>query len=528
MKRLVLCLFFGVIILSCSINGDQFQIKGVESNPTLVAPLAFGDLSISDLLKKSDSSHIIVQSDGLVSLVYDQNLVSHDIRNLVDIPDIGNKNFSLAVPKGTYPANVNDYTSTTSTQPVDMGISPEKLTEISFKSGALTYSMSLSPSNPNFSYAAQISIPEFKSNSTGTGFSQEVTASTGTIDLSNYTFQNSVANTFTLKVTLVVKKNSSSSTVATNTYLNVTISFAGMDFHYVKGFLGDQVAPIPPKVDSASINIQAFGTSFQQGANVSFAQPVITLNVTSGYGVPLNVSFSKLEARKTGATLAMQINPSSPVPITAPTVLGDSATTPVSVTNVNQLINFSPTKFFYQVSGHINQGLTSGNNFLTDTSKMNVKLHVEIPLYGKASNIYLRDTLDLDLSNLNQTQIDSASLKANITNQLPLDGNIQFILTDDKFNFIDSLLTASQTNIVKGSIVDANGELQSPGITDTFIPLQTDKLAEIFKAKKIIIKTKLNTSKNASGTAVDVKFKTQYQIDFNLGLKTTLKLKATF
>ncbi|HCW07237.1 MAG TPA: hypothetical protein DGG95_07730 [Cytophagales bacterium] len=527
MKRLILWLLFGLTILSCSINGDQFQIKGVESNPTLVAPIAYGDLSISDLLKKSDSSHITVGSDGLVSLIYDQNLVSHDIRNLVDIPDIGNKNFILAVPKGTYPANVNDYTSTTSSQSVDMGISPEKLTEIAFKSGSLTYTMNLTPSNSNFNYAAQISISEFKSKATGASFVQEVTGS-GTIPLSDYLFQSAVANTFTLKVTLVIKKNSSSSTVPINTNLNVTISFAGMDFNYVKGFLGDQVAPIPPKVDSASINIQAFGTSFQQGASVSFAQPTISLNVTTGYGVPLKVTFAKLEAQKSGSTLAMQTNPVSPITVAYPTVLGDSATTSVAITNVNQLINFAPTKLFYQVSGHINQGLSSGNNFLADTSKMNVKLHVAIPLYGKASNIYLKDTVDLDLSNLDQTKIDSASLKATITNQLPLDGNIQFILTDANYVFIDSLLTASQTNIIKGSTVDANGELQSPGITNTFIPLQLNTISDIFKAKKIIIKTRLNTSKSSAGVAVDVKFKSQYKIDFHLGLKTTLKLKATF
>jgi hypothetical protein len=180
------------------------------------------------------------------------------------------------------------------------------------------------------------------------------------------------------------------------------------------------------------------------------------------------------------------------------------------------------------VSGRINAGQTSGNNFMADTSQMRVKLHIEIPMYGQASHILLADTMDVDLSDINQTTIDSAALKVFVTNQLPLNAQIQFILTDAKYVFIDSLLTASQTRIVVGSSVDNNGELQSPGVVDTSFPLSLDKISKIFKAKKIIVRSKLNTSRNSSGTAVDVKFKAQYKIKLNLGLRITFKLSDNF
>ena len=523
--KLFLSLFIVGCMLSCTINDKDFQIKGVQTDPTLVAPLATGDLSILDILGKQDSARIKVASDGLVYLDYDTLLFKfNDIRKLVDIPSIANIPTALPVPQGTYPANQNDYVSSTASKPVDMGISPEKLTEIGFKSGHLTYSMSLSPTNNKFLYALRVSIPEFLS-STGQPFSQDVNGS-GTIQLSGYTFKSANANKFTLNLALVIKKNSQSVNITAGTNLNVNVSFAGMDFTYIVGFFGDQIANPPAQ----SVSLPPFSTSFKNGATISFAQPSIDLNVISEYGVPLTVTFSYINATKPGSTMAMQTNPASTsqIPITAPTTLGTSATTSVPVTNVKQLIDFEPTGFSYKVSGHINSGLTSGTDFMADTSSVRVRMHTQIPLYGKASNIVLADTIDFSLGDLDQSKIESASLKTYVVNELPIDANLQFIVTDENYVFIDSLLTDSQTSLVKGSTVDSNGDLLAAGKIDEFIPLDADKVTSLFKAKKIIMKARLNTIKNSSGVAVDVKFKSQYKINMKLGLRTTVKLNTTF
>jgi hypothetical protein len=89
-------------------------------------------------------------------------------------------------------------------------------------------------------------------------------------------------------------------------------------------------------------------------------------------------------------------------------------------------------------------------------------------------------------------------------------------------------LTSSQTGIIKGSSVDANGELQSAGVLDQSIKLQPDKISKIFQAKKIIVRAKMNTSKDANGNPVDVKFKSQYKIKMQLSLRVKLKVNANF
>jgi hypothetical protein len=165
---------------------------------------------------------------------------------------------------------------------------------------------------------------------------------------------------------------------------------------------------------------------------------------------------------------------------------------------------------------------------MADTSKMRVNMHVEVPLYGRASNIVLADTISLDLSSLDQSKIDSATLKTDVSNELPLDANMQFIFTDAKYQFLDSLLATSQTELIKGSSVDTNGELSSAAVLSQSIKLSSSVIAKLFQAKKIILRTKLNTSKDASGNPIDVKFKSQYKIKIQLALLVKLKVNAKF
>ena len=79
-------------------------------------------------------------------------------------------------------------------------------------------------------------------------------------------------------------------------------------------------------------------------------QPSVTLEVRNENGVPSEVSFTKLEARKGGTTLPLQINPSSPVAVSFPSVLGNSSTTTVSVLNPAAIISFSPEMFLEKTS----------------------------------------------------------------------------------------------------------------------------------------------------------------------------------
>ena len=256
------------------------------------------------------------------------------------------------------------------------------------------------------------------------------------------------------------------------------------------------------------------------------SQPKIKLEVVNDNGVPCQVDFTKFEAQNGTQSLAVILNPPNPISIAYPTEMGKSATTSVSVVNIKELLDFAPTKFYYKVDARINKGLTTGNDFMTNTSKLQVSLKVEVPLYGHASNIKLLDTLKIDIGNFDESKVNSAYLKIKITNELPLDAKLQFYMTDDKYKILDSLLATTQTSLIKGSTVTASGDLQSAGVFDQLIQLEKSKIDKIFTAKFIIIKATMNTSKNADGSLPDVKFKSKYKIKVDVGLMTNLKVNV--
>ncbi|MCX8490768.1 MAG: hypothetical protein ORN54_06840, partial [Cyclobacteriaceae bacterium] len=62
------------------------------------------------------------------------------------------------------------------------------------------------------------------------------------------------------------------------------------------------------------------------------------------------------------------------------------------------------------------------------------------------------------------------------------------------------------------------------GVTNIEAGIPKEKLAKLFDAKKIIIKARMNTAKDALGNQVDVKFKSSYTMNVNFGVKAKLKL----
>lgn len=522
MKVLLAIIVFSFCVLSCTLNSADYDLKAANSNPAVAVPLITGSMGIVDAFNENDLVYIKTYQDGLLYLNYDQQLTSQDVRDLVDLPPLST-NRSFPVSAGVYPPSASDVNLLSINFPIDMAISPERLTEINFKSGILGFAISLAPSNPNFRYELDLTIPEFK-NASGQVLTLKASAGSTNIPLAGYTFASNTSNRFSLQVTLVAKARTAPVTVANNTNITIGLSLANLDFRYIKGFFGDQTTSAPKQTIATS----AFGNSLlSTNTKVSFRQPTITFTTINDYGVPLQVNFTTLQGQKKGGTINVTTSPASPINVTSPTTLGTSATTSVAVSNVTQVVNFAPTSLVYQVSGRMNAGLTTGSNFMADTSKMRVKMHMEVPLYGNATNVVLADTAEIDLSGLKETQIQQASLQTNITNQIPLDANVQVYLTDKNYKVLDSLIAPNQNPLVKGSAVDGNGELTTPGSVNKNIEIEATKITKLFQSSKLILVARLNTS-GGNGGSTDVKFKSQYKLNSSIALLAKLKLSTTF
>ena len=109
-------------------------------------------------------------------------------------------------------------------------------------------------------------------------------------------------------------------------------------------------------------------------------------------------------------------------------------------------------------------------------------------------------------------------------NQMPLDVYLQLYLADKNYVIQDSLFTTNQTYFVKSSTVTASGDLQTAGTTSSQLDLSTAKLNKLFSSNYLIVRSKLNTTKDANGSLLNVKFKSTYKLKLSVGLNAKLNL----
>lgn len=508
----------GIILSSC-IDSSEYQLDEVRLNPSLALPLVKGDLTLRDFLSDEDSANIRIYPDGLLYLSYAQELRTQGIRDLFSVPD-RQVTRSFILPGGVLPPANRDLRTDSIVFEVDLGLSPEQLTEIALKTGQVSYSTSVIPASPNFNYEILVSLPDFKARANNQPL-QFSARGNGTVPVGNYNLF-LTNNRFDVKLVLVKKSHTTPINMANGTSVNIQLQFRSFDFSSIKGFFGSQTVALPAE----TIDVSLFEDAFD-GADISLAQPKISLEIVNEYGVPCKIDFRQLEAAREGSVpLRVQLNPANPVTLQSPAVLGGAATTTIGVSNVKELLDYAPSQFRYQADARLNDGITSGVNFLADTSETKITMNIEVPLYGSASNVVVRDTVEVDWSDVDQSSIEKAALQIKTVNQLPLNGSVQLYLADKNFVVFDALLTEAQTNLIKGSSVNTSGELQSAGIYESTLALEQQRLQRIFEAKHLIVVAVLSTSRDANGNFPNVKFKADYALTIEAGVLADLKLNV--
>jgi hypothetical protein len=153
-----------------------------------------------------------------------------------------------------------------------------------------------------------------------------------------------------------------------------------------------------------------------------------------------------------------------------------------------------------------------------------VEINAKVPLWGKAGNIVLEDTMENSLEgDINEAEVQYVKLKAKITNDFPIDAKVQIYLADENYMIIDSLFSADQVAFITSSTVNADGDLVKAGVYDKTIEVNKAKFEKLIDAPHLIIKGSLATSE---ASTKDVKFKSTYKLDVKIGLQTKLDVKV--
>jgi hypothetical protein len=297
------------------------------------------------------------------------------------------------------------------------------------------------------------------------------------------------------------------------------ISLQNFEFSFVKGLLGSDAFDAP----ADTIPIDFFKR--WQGGRVDFIEPKMTVELYNSFGVPVRAISRVTEVVTTNGTrIPLQSPLTNGIDINYPTLseVGQTKRTTIvfdkNNSNFAEIISSNPSRVEYDIDGVTNPDLKAQKvGFLTDSSRFNFQVYVDIPLTVKAKNFSFSDTVDVNLSEYQSVQ--EAELKILTDNKMPVDINLQGYFVDNNYGVKDSFFT--KTNLVlKGAPVDVSGLPRGAQSAENFITLDEAKFNRVRLAKKIVLKYTISTTNSGSDV---VRLTASQDVQVRMGMKFKLK-----
>ena len=488
---------FVVLIYGCK-KHDLTKITGITFDQNLAIPIGYGEFGVHDLLKSADSMININASTHEMSLVYRKELDTIFASDVIKLDDF-TQQFNVVpaallttttLSSGTTISQKTDQETDYSTQ---NGV---ELHELNFESGNLTFNVSTTIKHD---VKLLINFLDLKKN--GVKLSQTIDlpymgsspqTKSATIDLSNvsadFTAGKSAVNKlrFSVETTITGRGN----TVSNNEILNLSIGMKNLKFKNITGFFGQQ--KLASFTDSLLLKI------FEKpiDGSLSFTNPKLKFIVDNSFGIPIGLNFNKLtsvnEVANQISTINV-INPSKiiniPNSIGSPSVLTiidlNNSTTNNTMTN---LVDASPKYLKYDISAESNPGVIGSVkplNFIESTSRMIVKVDLELPFEGYASGMSVKDTIDFSLDQ-NVQNVKSVLFRLKVDNGLPLSFKGQAAFVDKNYKHLFNLFD-QDTQIISAAPVNSDGSATSQISKSTDIVISENKTLLLDQVKYIIL-----------------------------------------
>jgi len=291
-----------------------------------------------------------------------------------------------------------------------------------------------------------------------------------------------------------------------------------LEYGYAEGFLGNDVYDI----GKDTIEIDFFDT-WEQGI-VNFEDPKIILTATNSFGFPLDANFFGIdiigiEGERLGL-VSESINDGIALGFPSLSQVGQTITTSFSFnkdnSNIRDILAVGPAAVEYELDGEPNPAEDpNSRGFMTDSSRIDVQMEVELPLNGYTFGFALKDTFDIEFSNYEN--VNAAEFKLITENAIPLALKVDVSFVDESFNVLDRLNVAEGNQYVGAAPVDENGFVNGINTEEIIEGFDAARFEKIRKAKKIVIRTSFNTTN--SDIPQLVKFNADQSVKSRMGLK---------
>lgn len=532
LKSIMVSLAALMSILGSGCNKDDFNASLLEQTvwtPEVAFPLVHTEMGIADLAQVNDSNTtLIIDENQFCTLLYNSRAFEVTAQQLLVIPD---QNFS----KG-YGLNANQITtlgntgtvSISKSHTIDFSLSQgAEIDSMFFKSGDLELSFS---SDFPLNGSIQIIIPGLNKNGiplattlpVNYNGSLPVTVSTN-LPLAGYkgdfTEGGTVHNRLRVDYTIVL--NGSATSITTGNRISCNPVFKGIQFSSLYGYAGQQ--NLTNFKDSVEISI--FSNSIGSGS-FSIAGPKIRFDISNSLGLPISARVTQLLALNGNLTsFVVATGVPDPLPVNSPGInqIGQSAYSSIQLdhtnSNITSMIDQQPKYLISQTQATTNPAGHS-LNFLLDSSKIAVDVHVELPFYGTANNFKVKDTVPFSYNDL--VNVSELMLRMDLENGFPLESSVQLIFTDDQNQPLDTLFNTDEVVIPSGTLGAGSERVSIPGKKSHDQFFDATRITKILNAKNIII-VATATSTNAGNT--NVKIFADYQLKIKIGAIAKMKIQ---
>jgi len=492
-----------LILGSCSDFQDVNNIDREEQEVTLAIPLVNTSFSVSDFTSEESDNNVAIKvdSEDRVTLVYQGDVVRQDVTAVFPaVPFFAfpllDTLFSVPVPFA-------------SDQQVDRAIFGDTKMIFGFDS-QFEEDVNVHVTIPQLTLNGKEYENDFLISFDGTN---PVKFKSDSLSIKGWTLA-SADNTITINYDARLANGERV------TFEGAAMIFDNIVFDYVEGYFGSEVFDI----NGDFVPIGVLDTWVSGG--LSFEDPKVNIFVENAFGFPVRSIFNKMQVETTtGQSLDMEseiIDNNVDFAYPSLTELGEVKITEFSFnkdnSNIVDLFKERVVRVTYDIDAGANPDMDDSIiGFVNEDSYFLVSVDVELPLQGTVNNLVLQDTVDLDLSDLEDG--DEAEFKSVIKNNFPADISMQAYFYSETDDLLDSLF---QTRLfLPGAPVDGTGLALDGSEVINFESFDQARFDNLKKGKKVLVNVKINTEQ-VSDDALWIY--NSYGIDFRVGakLKTTL------
>lgn len=533
LRYLFFLLAAGFIAVSCikdEIDLDKISDK-MYWNPKIGIPVAYSNLTLEDLIESVDSEQMIKSdSNKFLTLVYSDRILSNSAATIMKFGDQQFGEAIIASQQGipAFPTQNPIVFTKPNSYPFTMSHG-EIIDSLLIKTGTLSFSIT---STYKHQGKLIIEIPHLKKNNKVFKDSVIINKSDGTFstitnfDVAGYKLALEHPNATDNKISFnyTAKLVNSGAGILAGDRIGISIDFTNISFSSLFGYLGNRQL-----INTLSeFSFPVFGEVSQP--NLKFANPSIKIRSNCSFGLPANVELYNVEAinTKDNKTIPLTFSPgTNPYNISFPKTIGgfakDSTVYNKNTTNLFNALEIGPNKIKYGIRSFANPA-GKALNYVTDSSKVTFDIDVELPLDLGCSKVEFKDTMELDLSEVEdlEDKVKSLLLRTSFENGMPIDLNLQVYLLTETYQHVDTLFATGSDNTIKSGELNQSGKVIK--VTRKILDSQFSK-AEIEKLKNVrnaIVKASIATT---GGGATYVKFYSNYTLKVTFGVQTELEIK---